>query len=599
MKEATAVLEALAVTARREKHWGRLSEEEKKLYKEASDKQWQKWLENGAAEVILPEEAAKIRKQMAPLGEKTRILQMRHLFTDKNDGKRTASNPLPIDANDRLLVPGYKDPDLLDLRRDAPTASRHSQHLLLLIAASKQHKHWRISSSDVGGAFLKGDKQQRVLYAEPPKPWSGPALAGVPAGALLRLTKGVFGLNDAPRLWWTRLRSFLLANGCRQSRVDPSLFIFEVDGKLEGLLATHVDDLLGGGSEKFTALLAKIDKEFGFGSQEFDSFRHTGKNIKKDMETGEITVSMAEYVENLTAPRIPNTRRAEKDAKLNAKELTSLRTMNGGLQWVQNQLRTDLAYGTSVSQSNVADPKVEHMIFAQSLIAKAKEHKDFKLTFRCHDLNTGGFVAISDAGLGGQQESEAEGPVRSQGGYLVLFADEALARHGERGRFTVLDWRSRRIRRVVRSSFAAETLALADANDALQHLRGCLLDIMEGSADLSKWETQVGRWPGTLVVDARDCHDHLAKETSALPTQKSLLFDLAAIRQSINEGHTKIRWTATENMLADALTKPMDTDHLLHILELGEWSISYDAGLVNDKTRRKAAGQKAAAGGGD
>ena len=120
---------------------------------------------------------------------------------------------------------------------------------------------------------------------------------------------------------------------------------------------------------------------------------------------------------------------------------------------------------------------------------------------------------------------------------------------------------------------------------------------MDGSADLSRWETYVGRWPGTLVVDARDCHDHLAKETSALPTQKSLLFDLASIRQSINEGHTSIRWTATENMLADALTKAMDTEHMVKILKGAEWSISYDPSLVNDKTRKKAAAVKGAAAG--
>ena len=85
---------------------------------------------------------------------------------------------------------------------------------------------------------------------------------------------------------------------------------------------------------------------------------------------------------------------------------------------------------------------------------------------------------------------------------------------------------------------------------------------------------------------------HLAKETSALLTQKSLLFDLASIRQSINEGHTKIRWTATENMLADALTKQMDTEHLVTTIAKGVWSIGYEADLVNDKTRRKSAASK-------
>ena len=106
-------------------------------------------------------------------------------------------------------------------------------------------------------------------------------------------------------------------------------------------------------------------------------------------------------------------------------------------------------------------------------------------------------------------------------------------------------------------------------------------------ANLREWESEVGRWPAILVVDARDCFDHLSKDTSALPSQKALMFDLASIRGSINEGHTRMRWTATENMLADCLTKAMDTDHLVSILQRGEWSIAYESDLVNQTVRSK------------
>ena len=190
--------DALAATARRELAWSKLPGEQRRLYEAAARDQWHKWLANNAVEILPAREAKQVREDLARQGESGRVLQMRHMFTDKNDGKRTDSNPLPILANDRLLVPGYKDPDLLDLRVDAPTASRNTQHLLLLVAASRQHRSWRLSSCDVGAAFLKGDEAERVLYAEPPKAWSGPPLEGVDKGGLLRLKKSVFGLNDAP-----------------------------------------------------------------------------------------------------------------------------------------------------------------------------------------------------------------------------------------------------------------------------------------------------------------------------------------------------------------------------------------------------------------
>ena len=42
----------------------------------------------------------------------------------------SSTRGLPIRASARLVVPGYKDLTAYELRKDAPTASRTSQHLL-------------------------------------------------------------------------------------------------------------------------------------------------------------------------------------------------------------------------------------------------------------------------------------------------------------------------------------------------------------------------------------------------------------------------------------------------------------------------------------
>ena len=108
VEEAHAVAEVLAATARREKPWSKIPEHQRKLYEEAAQVQWKKWLANGAAEVIPPKRAEPIRKMMAKTPGLSRILQMRHMFTDKNDGKRSETNPLPVKADDRLIVPGLR-----------------------------------------------------------------------------------------------------------------------------------------------------------------------------------------------------------------------------------------------------------------------------------------------------------------------------------------------------------------------------------------------------------------------------------------------------------------------------------------------------------
>ena len=304
---------------------------------------------------------------------------------------------------------------------------------------------------------------------------------------------------------------------------------------------------------------------------------------------------MADYISNMEVTVVPRERRAEPDAHLTAEECRLLRRLNGELQWAQSQLRLDISFGTSTSQGALADPRVRHLVAAGDLVRQLKANRDWELRFQSLSLSHGGFVGVSDAGLGnvtrgGATGSLEQGDVHSQGGHLVLFADDSLSRGGEAGRFNVLDWRSRRLKRVCRSSFAAETLALADCNDAMQHMRGLLLDIMTPRLRSEDWEAGVSRWPAMLVTDARDCHDHLQRETMATPQQRTLLFDLASIRETLDSGSTTLRWTATENMLVDAFTKRMDSSHLLNIVSDGMWSVIYDERFVNKeiaKHRRK------------
>ena len=111
------------------------------------------------------EESQKVRQRLAHAGELDKILQPRFVLTDKHDGVRTASHPLPIKASARIVVPGFRDRANLEgnLRKDAPTGSRLAQHFLFCVVAF--HTEWALMSADVKSAFLKGDPFiSRELY---------------------------------------------------------------------------------------------------------------------------------------------------------------------------------------------------------------------------------------------------------------------------------------------------------------------------------------------------------------------------------------------------------------------------------------------------
>ena len=145
---------------RGEIQWAALNEEKRRIFQKAAEKHWQIWLENDAVRVLSKEESAKVQKELESVGEQERVVRGRFVLTDKNDGLRTESYYLPLEASARLVVPGYKVKENLEgtIRRDAPTGSRNSQHGLFILAGC--HRSWRLAKGDVRAAFLKGDKYQ-------------------------------------------------------------------------------------------------------------------------------------------------------------------------------------------------------------------------------------------------------------------------------------------------------------------------------------------------------------------------------------------------------------------------------------------------------
>ena len=114
-------------------------------------------------------------------------------------------------------------------------------------------------------------------------------------GCIGKLRKGIFGLSDSPRRWYLRLNKALQALGWERSTLDYAVwFLWAPDGTLNGVIASHVDDLLCGGNEEAMKPLDLLGKELGFGSLSCDEFQYCGKKISQQ-EDGTIRVSMEEY----------------------------------------------------------------------------------------------------------------------------------------------------------------------------------------------------------------------------------------------------------------------------------------------------------------
>ena len=147
----------------KEKQWHSWNGHGKLLFLDAVTKQWNAWQENAAATVIPPAEAKVIWRTLRKQGLKDRVMQSRFVLVDQNEGKSTAENPLDMKASARIVVPGYADPDVLDIRRDSSTACREAINVLLAISASKEREKWASLTADVQAAFLKGEFRTRTV----------------------------------------------------------------------------------------------------------------------------------------------------------------------------------------------------------------------------------------------------------------------------------------------------------------------------------------------------------------------------------------------------------------------------------------------------
>ena len=588
--------EAMAVqTARKEYFWSNMNEDQKEAYRKAADAGWNVWIAHDAVEVLPDEEAARVRSDLKKKKEECKILTPRWVFTDKHDGLRTPQNNLELKANARLVVPGFKDVISYGMRKDAPTASRTSQHLVFTLTASYHSaRGWRLLSVDVKSAFMKGAPYlagTRELFVENVKGRHGEPMLPFCAIGLAKVKKGVFGLSDAPRQWYLRLHRALTELGWIRSTMDAVCWFLwgksdSGERILLGVVLSHVDDLLCGGCKEALDSIMSLEAQLGFGTVERDSFVYCGKKVSQD-EHGVVHVTMPEYHANLQPVSILPHRKRQPDAELTDGERRQLRAILGSLQWLVAQVRVDQGFALSTLQGE--KPTIGTLLRANILVKNFKSTASFGLRFYPMSLKNCGIMVVSDASLGnvtkdGGTTGDVSTKVCSQASYVVLLAEEKLMK-GETGRCCLLDARSHRLQRVCRSTFAAELLGTEEAFDVGQYCRGLLASISGYPLEMRHVDTILDAIPLTVVVDAKDVFDKCLSDTPSYGSQKSLAFTVAWIRTMLRRPNTSLRWTSTENMFVDGGTKEMDLEHMREILTSGEWCPKYTTKFIKQSSK--------------
>ena len=419
----------------------------------------------------------------------------------------------------RLCARGFEE-DVV-FRTDSPTCMRESVKVVLCIITTLE---WNIRSIDFKTAFLQGKSIDREVYLRPPVECN--------TEKIWKLRKTVYGLADAPRVWFLRLKEELLRLGVTISTYDQGLFFWHSSETLEGILICFVDDILWGGSKLFEdRIINKLRQTFDISKEDSTVFKYIGIDLQQSSDKS-VKINQASYVKSINPLLIDSSRKSNKNDPVTKEEKRQLRGAIGQMNWISGISRPDTCFSVCEASTNLKHANVESLLQMNKIIKNVKNNTSCIKVPKFNSLNKLKLCVYTDASFANLPEGG------SQGGNIVFLMDD-------QNNSCPLSWHSTKIKRVVKSTIAAETLALVEGADNAFLLSKLLAEII--------YNKKKDHLPIECRIDNRSLFQ-AAHSTNTL-NDKRLRIEMSIVREMLERKEINLTWVETKEQLADVLTK--------------------------------------------
>ena len=429
----------------------------------------------------------------------------------------------------RLVALGYRQRKGHDYTETfAPVLQTSLLRSLLALSAEED---WEVEHVDVKTAFLYGDIDVE-MYVK------------LPNGLMHRLTKGLYGIKQAGRLWNKKLNETLLSLGFKRCDSDPCCYT--MDKSLTPLiLIVHVDDCLIFGPDKDQISRLKHDLGLKFSIKDLGAVKHAlGWEIRRDRKKRMLTISQQQYTLDVlkrfgmskekpaSTPACPNTTYSKAqspstDEGTKAMETIPYLKVLGSLLYLAVCTRPDIAYAVSELSKFASNPGMEHWNGLKRVMQ----------------------YLIGTTGLGPSYGH------RPQGKELHGFADASYGRcmDSRRSRYGgvylinngPVDWKSKMTQIVALSSMEAEYIGACEFTRVGVWLRRCLDEL----GFIQDQATKLGCDNKSAIT--------FANEAMIQNRSKHIDTRYHYIREKIADKSISIFYQPTNEMPADMLTKPL------------------------------------------
>mgnify|MGYP003546497441 FL=1 len=363
----------------------------------------------------------------------------------------------------------------------------------------------------------------------------------------LKLKKSLYGITQAPRLWYEHLKAKLEKRGFKQSRLDPCLFYSK-----SVMLVIWVDDVVMASRDpaSLDRLIADLKTDSDL-TDEGELTAFLGIQVQRDIAGKQFTLTqpgLTERVLDTLGLQSGNTRWTPADAAALGSDVAgdpliadwNYRSVVGMLLYLSNNTRPDIAFAVHQCARFSHNPKHSHGLAVKAIGRYLLCTRDKGLILEpTGDIAIDCYVDADFAGLWRQESDQDPLCVKSRTGYLITIGGCPLT------------WTSKLQTEIALSTMEAEYIALSQSMRELLPLRAL---VKEMATAMAFNQTFAIRTHSTVFEDNNGALI-LASSPRMTPRSKHIAVKYHFFRSHVASGDIRICKINSEDQKADIFTK--------------------------------------------
>lgn len=452
--------------------------------------------------------------------ENTNVVKCKWVYKVKHDASGNFDR-----FKARLVARGFSQKEGLDFSDTFSPVVRHSTMRILFSLA--HHYDMSMEHIDVTTAFLHGDLNEIIYMEQPPG-------FGSDESKVCFLSKCIYGLKQASRMWNLKVHQQLTKNGYVQNKCEPCVYVRRNFKDLT-IIALYVDDFYILSTCDTDNLCKLLENSF--------SIKHLGPlksclGMRLSRDKNVLKLDQTEYVKRLlkrfnmlecktvSTPMVSNNKLFKSESESLDDNFYQYRQLVGCLMYLSVCTRPDITFSCSQLSQYLTNFDKSHWVAAKRVLRYLAGTIDRGLCFyKCANLS---IEAYADADWANDMVDR-----KSYTGFVVKLGKD------------VVSWESRKQRCVALSSTEAEYVAICDVAKELCFIRNFLYEIIDKRLSI------------VIFNDNQSAQKLLLAKEYAHRRTKHIDLRYHFIKDVIQKYNITIRYVPTDDMTADIFTKAL------------------------------------------